>query len=113
MCYLFMSPCFNPLVDGKPCPAEKLRRLKFTDGEGNEREATCLLVTAKHVDGDDWRLYVFGADKKPLIDSRFGESLENAKGNLAIHVNNAKDHKANLVFTVFNKYSASFDIAHK
>jgi hypothetical protein len=113
ICYLFMSPEFNPLVDGKPVDAKKLRKVKFMDQEGNEREATALLVTVKHVEGDDWRLYVFGADKKPLIETRWGTANDNAEGDLAMAVTGAKDKKANLVLTLFNKYSAAIDIAHK
>lgn len=113
ICYLFMSPEYNPLVDGKPVDAKKVRTLKFTDGEGNEREATALLVTARHLEGDDWRLYVYGTEKKPLIETRWGVANDNAEGDLAIHVNGAKDKKANLVFTLFNKYAAMIEIAHE
>lgn len=113
ICYLFMSPKFNPLVEGKPVDAKKLRTVKFQDRDGNDREATALLVTVKHVEGDDWRLYVFGADKKPLIESRWGTANDNAEGDLAMAVTGAKDKKANLVFTLFNKYSAAIEIAHE
>lgn len=113
ICYLFMSSDFNPLIDGKPVDAKKLRTVKFEDQEGNSRDTTALLVTAKRIDGEDYRLYVFGADKKPLVESRWGESTENTEGDLAMHVSGAKDKKANLVFTLFNKYSASIEISHK
>ncbi len=113
LCYLFCSQCFNPMVGDKPAEADKLRKLKFTDGEGNDREATCLLVTAKHVAGDEWKLLVFGSDKKPLIESDWSESGESKEGDLAMHVKDAKDNKAKLVFTLYNKYSSSIPIAHK
>ena len=113
VCYLFCSQCFHPLVDGKPVDEKNLRKVKFKDGEGNDQEAACFLVTARHVDGDAWKLYVFGADKKPLVESSWGESTENKEGDLAIHVRDAKDNKASLVFTLFNKYSSSIAIAHK
>ncbi|MGE3317250.1 MAG: hypothetical protein AB7O26_19200 [Planctomycetaceae bacterium] len=113
LCYIFMSKEFNPLVDGKPADPKKLRTVKFDDHEGNSREATALLVTARRIDGEDYRLYVFGADKKPLVESRWGESTANTEGDLAMTVTEAKDKKANLVLTLYNKYSASFEIAHK
>jgi hypothetical protein len=113
LCYLFMSPCFAPVIDGKPIDAKKLRRIKFKDGEGNEREAICLIVTVRHVGGDDWRLLAFGTEKAPVIDSRLSESAENVDRTLAIRVSGAKENKANLALTVFKKYSASFAIGHK
>ena len=58
ICYLFMSQTYNPLVDGKPIDAKKLRTVKFTDADGNERAAICLLCSVKHVEGDDWQLYL-------------------------------------------------------
>jgi hypothetical protein len=113
ICYLDCSQCFHPLVEGKPADSANLRKVKIMDGEGNEQEAACFLVTAKHVEGDEWKLFVFGADKKPLVESRWGETTENKEGDLAIHVRDAKDNKADLVFTLFNKYSASLAIGHK
>lgn len=113
LCYLFMSPCFTPVVDGKPIDGKKLRRVKYSNGQGGEREAICLLVTVKHVGGDDWRLYAYGAEKSPVIDARFSESAENVDTTLAMRVNGAKDNKANLALTLFKKYSASFPIGIK
>src|SRR5580658_6563076 len=54
-CYLFLSQTFNPIIDGKPVDEKKLRVVKFSDADGNERKATCLLCAAKH-DGDEWKL---------------------------------------------------------
>jgi hypothetical protein len=113
LCYLFLSPCFAPFVDGKPVDTSKLRSVKFDDGQGGKREAICLIVTVKHVDGDDWRMYCFGADKKPVLNSQFGGSSQSADKTLAIRVNGGKDMKANLEFTLHKKYSAAISIATK
>lgn len=113
LCYLFLSPCYTPVIDGKPIDGKKLRRVKFKNGQGDDREAICLLVTVKHAGGDDWRLFAFGAGKSPVIDSRFSESPENVDRTLAIRVSGAKDNKANLALTLHKKYSASFAIGQK
>ena len=113
LCYLFLSPCYSPMIDGKPIDAKKLRRVKFNHGDSDEREAICLIVSVKHIGGDDWRLYAFGAEKAPIIDSHFAESTEKVDNAMAMRVTGAKDKKADLAFTLLKRYSASFAIAHK
>lgn len=110
LCYLFLSPCFAPVVDGKAIEGRKLRTVKFNDGNGVEREAICLIVTVRHVDGDDWRLYGFGADKAPVINSRFSDATDGGEGALTIAVKGDKENTSNLTLTLFKKYSASFSI---
>lgn len=112
LCYLFMSPCFAPVIEGKPIDTKKLRSVKYSNGQG-EREAFCLIVTVKHVGGDDWRLYAFGADKTPVINAPFSEGAEDVETAVAIRVNGAKENKANLALTLYKKYSASFPIGIK
>jgi hypothetical protein len=114
MCFLCMSQTYNPLIDGKQIDAKKLRKVKFDDGQGgNEREATCLLCTIRHVEGDDWELYVYGNDKQPLIKQPWGEASNAPKGDLALAIEDPKKDSATLVFNIFGKYSASIPIAHK
>lgn len=113
LCYVFMSPCYAPLVDGKSIDAKKLRKVKYSDGQGGDREAICLVMSVRHVEGDDWRLYGYGAESKPLIDARFSESSENVEETLAMRVTSPKEGKANLALTLFKKYSASFAIGAK
>ena len=113
ICYLFLSQTYNPLIDGKPVDAKKLRVVKFTDSEGNEREATCLLLSAKHIEGDDWQLYVYGSEKQPLIKAQFGEASDPPKGDLALAIQEPGKDKADLVVNLFGKYAASFPIGFK
>jgi len=113
ICYLFMSQTYNPLVDGKPVDVKKLRTVKFSDGEGNERAATCLLCSVKHVEGDDWQLYVYGADKQPLIKSPFGEAGEAPEADLGLAIQDPTPEKGQLVFNLFGKYSASITVGLK
>lgn len=109
LAYLFLSPRFNPVINGKVIPADKLRTVKYDD-EGEEKEATCLLLSVRNVDGDDWRLYGYGAGQKPLVDTRFIEAEGGSEGDLTVSVKDAKDGKQTLVVTLFGKYSAEFAI---
>ncbi len=113
LCYLFLSKCYAPLVNGEPVDGKKLRQVKFMGPDGTDSEAICMLVSVKHVGGDDWRLLCFGADKEPVISSPFGEATGSGDTPLSIKVSDAKDQKANLALTLFSKYSASFPIKHK
>ena len=112
LCYLFMSTCYAPKIDGKPVDATKLRRLKIKDGEGNDRETICVLVTVKHVDGDDWRLYGFGTEKAPVLKPQFGEAVSGGDKPLSIRAKSAGS-STNLEFTLFGKYAASIEIGSK
>lgn len=112
-CYVFMSQTYNPLVDGKPVDVKKLRTVKFSDGEGNERAATCLLCSVKHVEGDDWQLFVYGTDKEPLIKSPFGEASDAPKADLALAIQDPTKDKGQLVFNLFGKYAAAITVGLK
>jgi hypothetical protein len=113
LCYLFLSPCYSPMADGKAIDAKKLHRITFKNGQGGDQEAICLVVTVKHKAGDDWRLFGFGGEKTPIIDSQFGESTADVDKPVAVTVSSVKDKKANLALTLFKKYSASFAIGAK
>ena len=112
-CYLFMSQTFNPLIDGKPIDAKKLRTVKFTDADGNERAATCLLCSVKHIDGDDWQLYLYGSEKEPVIKSPIGEAGDAPKADLALTIQDPTADKGQLVFNLFGKYSAAITVGLK
>jgi hypothetical protein len=114
MCFLCMSQTYNPLADGKPIDAKKLRKIKFDDGQGGAgREATCLLCSIRHLEGDDWELYVYGSGKDPLIKANWGEANNAPKADLGLTLEDPKKDSATLVFNIFGKYSASIPIGHK
>jgi len=120
LAYLFLSPRFNPLKDGKSYESKKLRTVVL---EGGDRKitATALVLALRHVKDDEWRLYVYGSEEKPLIDVRIFEADDDQKGSgqnktntpLDVHVQDVKDGKAALVITVYGKYEASLPIGHK
>lgn len=111
LAYLFMSPRFNPLESDSKIDAKKLRTVQYED-DGEVKEATCLILAVRHVEGDDWRLYVYGAEKKPLLDAKFSDAEQAKDRNLTIHVRDVKDGKGTLVVTVLKKYEAAFAIGH-
>jgi hypothetical protein len=106
VCYLFMSQTYNPLVDGKPVDPKKLRTVKFSAADGNERAATCLLCSIK-------QLYVYGTEKEPLIKSQFGEAGDAPKADLALTLQDPTADKGQLVLNLFGKYSASITVGLK
>jgi len=113
LCYIFMSPSYKPLADGKPADAKRLRIMKFKDSEGNEHDTLCLMCSVKHVEGDDWQLQVFSGDNEPLSKSSFEEATDAPKADLALTIKDAKDNKATLVINLFGKYSVAIPISHK
>ena len=113
LCYVFMSPSFKPLADGKPAEGKRLRTMKFKDSEGNEHETVCLLCSVKHVEGDDWQLMVFSGDNEPLSKSSFEEATDAPKADLALTIKNAKEDKSTLTINLFGKYCVGIPITHK
>jgi hypothetical protein len=111
LCYVFLSPDFNPLVDGKPATDKQLRKVKIKTEE-EEREVTCLICSVKHADGDDWQLQVFSAGKEPLSKSSFEEATDAPKADLALTIKDVKDNKATLVINLFGKYCVTIPISH-
>ncbi len=107
---LFLSPRFNPIVNGKQIPQDKLQSVKYTDDNGNEKLATCLLLAVRNVGGDDWRLYAYGKDAKPVVDAQFSEAEEQAEEPIAMVSRDANESGATLVLTLFGKYAANFKI---
>ena len=104
LCYVFMSPSFKPMADGKPANAKQLRIMKFKDSEGNEHDTLCLIGAVKHVEGDDWQLMVYSGDKEPLSKNTFEEATDAPKADLALTIKDAKDDKLSLVVNLFGKY---------
>ncbi|MCA9229361.1 MAG: hypothetical protein KDA57_01810 [Planctomycetales bacterium] len=110
LAYLFMSPRFNPIVEGKAVAQDQLHTITFMDESGEEKEATCLILAVRRVDEENWRLYAYGKAAEPLVDSQFKESYEEADSPVAISASSKGEKENTLVVTVFGKYAASFEI---
>jgi hypothetical protein len=110
--YLFLYRIV-PVHEDKPISTEKLRAVELTDDEGNVRPVTALLLSVKNVGEDDWRLLIFGADKKPIVDAKFVEGKGNGDLPVGIQVTDVKDNEGTVVITVFDKYQAKFRAAYQ
>ena len=108
--YLFMTPRFNPLAGDNPAAEGELREIKYGSGDGR---ATALVLSAKHVAGDEWKLYVFGSGQAPLIEAPVFPADESKPGPLSMRVEDVQDQLATLVVTVFGRYEAPLTISYK
>jgi hypothetical protein len=112
LAYLFMSEGFCPVVEGTQVAQSKLRILAVTDKQGVQRKAKCFLLAVRKVSDDDWRLYVYGAEKKPLVDVQFTESSQEKPGPIALSIDDVAGNEGTLTVTVFGKYQAGFRAAY-
>jgi hypothetical protein len=110
--YLFLYH-ITPSSNGKPADADKLRTVSVTDDKGNEHRIAVLLLAVRQVSEDDWRLYAYGQDKKPLVDAAFSENSGPGTQPVAVEVKEIQDRHGKLVVTVFDKYQASFPVEHR
>ena len=111
--YLFMTTSFRPVVKGKPVEPDKLRVVKVVDRQGNERSVICLLLAVRQLGDDDWRLYVYGPEKSPLVDAPFSLAEQEQTGPIALEIRDVQGTEGALVVTVFGKYEASFRIDYQ
>ncbi len=103
-----------PVIDGKTPDAGHLRNLKVTDDEGAEHSVHVFLLAVRQLAGDDYRLYVYGSDAKPLVDAKFSEGTGPGPEPVAVHVTDTDHQKqqGTVVVTLFGKYQARFLAKH-
>ena len=100
-----------PIVNGERIDASRLRTVTISDeGGGAAAEVFVLLLAGRQLAEDDYRLYVYGKDKKPLVDAKFSEGSGPGPEPLAVEVKdvNEESRQGKVVITVFGKYQASF-----
>ena len=98
-----------PIVNGKRIDATRLRTVKISH-DGVESEVFVLLLAGRRLAEDDYRLYVYGKDKKPLVDAKFSEGSGPGPEPVAVEVKdvNEETRQGKVMITVFGKYQASF-----
>ena len=103
-----------PLVDGKPVDAKRLPSIKVKDDQGNEHAVHVLLLSVRQAAEDDYRLYGFGKDAKPIVDAKFTQGDDSGSGPVTIEIKEPDEsaRQGTVVVTVFGKYRASFRAAH-
>ena len=104
----FSTPSIVPMIDGKLIDRGKLHGMTVTDGQGNEHEANCMLLTVRKISDEDYRLYGFGKAAKPLIDVKFSGGQGPGAKPLAVEIKDIEGQTGSLVVTVFDKYQARF-----
>ena len=102
---LFAASNLVPVVDGKPIDRQELHTMSVTIGE-KEIEVNCLLLSARQISEDDYRLYAFGKGAKPLIDVKFTSG--EGPGTLPVALEIKDGDPAMVVITVFGRYQAKF-----
>ena len=105
----------TPVIDGKPVDPSKIRSVKITDESGTDHTVYCMLLAVRQTSDDEYRLYAYGHDDKPLVDAKFSEGTRPDNEPVAVEIKdpNEQTHQGKLVVTVFGKYQASFTVGHK
>jgi hypothetical protein len=113
LAYLFVYHMV-PVVDGKRVDADKLHSVAFTDNNGGQHDLHVLLLSVRQLADDDYRLYVFGKDAKPLVDVKFAEGTGPGPTPTAVELKDPNEAKkeGKLVVTVFGKFQATFPAAY-
>ena len=108
-----MSQGFNLVVDGKPLDPKKLRTLAVGAPDGNEIKVSYLALAARHTDDDEWHLYAYGTDDKPVLDAKIGEGTGPGTQPLAIEIKDFDDNAGTAYITFFDRYQCSFKVNYK
>ena len=113
LAYLFIYHLV-PKVDGKQVDANQLHSVKFTDDNGNEITVQVLLLAIRQLADDDYRLYAYGQDAKPLVDAKFAEGTGPGPVPAAVELKDVNEttREGKVVVTVFGKYQASFQVGY-
>ena len=112
--YLFFSSNFQLVTDGKPVPHEKVHRLKIAPRQ-DEIEVSCVMLSARQINEDEWQMHVYGPDKKALTKSAFEDVKSDEDGDkqtIALSIKREQGTRGKLVVTLWGKYSASVEVQY-
>jgi hypothetical protein len=109
LAYLFLYHMV-PVVDGKRVESDKMHSVTISDDEGNQHTVHVLCLSVRQLADDDYRLYGFGKDAKPLIDVKFAEGTGPGPTPVAVELKdpNRDTRDGKVVVTVFGRFQASF-----
>ena len=104
-----------PIIDGSPVDAKRLRTVKVNDDDSTEHKVYAHLLAVRQLAEDNYRLYLYGSDEKPLLDVKFSEGTGPGPEPVAIEIKDADERtrQGTAVVTVFGKYQASFRIGYE
>jgi hypothetical protein len=114
LAFLFMYRV-TPVVNGQPVDPSKVRTIKVDGENGAVHTVYCVLLSVRQNAEDDYRLYAYGHEEKPLVDAKFSEGTGPGAEPTAVEIKevNEQTRQGQLVVTVFGKYQASFTVGHK
>jgi hypothetical protein len=114
LAYLFLYH-LSPVINGTSADVSRLYTVKLTDDEGQDRAVQVLILAVRQLAEDDYRLYGYGHEEKPLVDARFAEGTGPGPEPVAVEVKevNEQTQQGKLVVTVFGKYQASFTVGYR
>jgi hypothetical protein len=103
------------VINGTSADVSRLYTVKLTDDEGQDRAVQVLILAVRQLAEDDYRLYGYGHEEKPLVDARFAEGTGPGPEPVAVEVKevNEQTQQGKLVVTVFGKYQASFTVGYR
>ncbi len=103
-----------PVIDGKVADIKRLRTITVRDEDGVNHTIFVHLLAIRQLADDDYRLYVYGADKKPLVEARFSEGPGSEIEPVAVRVTETDEEQeqGTVVVTVFGRFEASFRAGH-
>ncbi|MCS6975926.1 MAG: hypothetical protein NZM31_02795 [Gemmatales bacterium] len=103
--YLFLYK-IAPVVSGKVMAVDKLPTVLLKTDDGVERTVIVLRLALRKEGEQDWKLLVFGSDKKPLVTSKFRAEANNSTLPLSLGTKDIEGDQGTLIVTVFGKYAA-------
>src|SRR5262249_10571088 len=114
LAYLFLYH-LTPVINGSGADLSRLYSVKLPDDDGQEHTVHVLLLAVRQLSDEDYRLYAYGHDDKPLVDARFAEGTGPGPEPTAVEIKevNEQTEQGKLIVTVFGKYQASFTVAHR
>jgi hypothetical protein len=112
LAYLFLHR-LTPVVNGTVADVSRLHAVKLTDDNGQQHTVYLLLLSVRQLGEDDYRLYAYGHEDKPLVEARFAEGTGPGPEPTAVEVKEIDEQakRGTMTVTVFGKYQASFPIA--
>ena len=104
-----------PVIDGKLVGADRLRTVKVSDSRGEEHTAFVFALTARQLADDDYRLWVYGAGNKPLVDVPFSEGKTTGSAPVVVEIKRPDEAQmqGDVAITVFGKYQATFRAGYR
>jgi hypothetical protein len=102
-----------PVAGDKEIARDRLHALTIKGDGGEEFPIQALHLSVRKVADDDWRLYAFGKEEKPVVDVKFASGSGPGDLPVAVESKEVDGRKGTLVLTLFNKYQASVPLARK